>query len=70
MWIRTKDKEQPGKFRFELWSGSDLVSSVGGFATAKEADRAAERAQRALLFPPAPELEHLTDEQLLAELLG
>jgi len=55
MWSRGKDAENPGKFAFELWDGFDLIKRVGGFDTAQEADRAAEAAQRAHLFPQAEE---------------
>lgn len=70
MWTSGKDKEQPGKFAYELWDGFELVQRVGGFDTPGEADRAAEDAQRRFLFPPATdEFSHLTNEELLAELL-
>lgn len=71
MWTRGKDKEQPGKFAYELWDDFELVKRVGGFDTPAEADRAAEEAQRHFLFPPQyDEFSHLTNEELLAELLG
>lgn len=52
MWTRGKDRQHLGKFAFELFDGAGaLVERRGGFDTAQEADRAAERAQRALLAP-------------------
>lgn len=73
MWTRGKDKAQPGKFAFELWDGDSLVTSIGGFATAQEADRAAESAQRSLLSllyaPPLDEADlALSDAEILAAL--
>lgn len=72
MWTRGKDKEQPGKFAFELFDAAGtLIERQGGFATHTEADRAAERAQRCALFPKIIPLDgslYLTDEEILAEL--
>lgn len=52
MYTRGKDWEQPGKFEYCLFDeNNNLVERRGGFDTHSEADRAAEQAQRALLFP-------------------
>lgn len=64
MWTRGPDKEEPGKFYFELWDGNTLVKRVGGFETHTEADRAAEQAQRQHLFPTS----QMTVEEVLADL--
>lgn len=68
MWTRGRDKDQPGAFAFELWEGRTLIERRGGFATAQEADRAAEMAQRRLTFPPMPDDEALSLEELRAAL--
>lgn len=70
-WTRGRDREHPGKFAYELWDDDGMVEHVGGFETAQEADRAAEAAQRILLFGMPPEIdeyEAMTDEELLREL--
>jgi hypothetical protein len=73
VWVRGKDAEQPGKFAFELYEGRELVQRVGGFANAQDADRAAEKAQRALIFPPEfreipDDIAAMSNAELLAEL--
>lgn len=73
MWTRGPDKEQPGKFAYELWNERDMVERVGGFDTAQEADRAAEAAQRRQLFPQSSDalpddIANMSNEELLAEL--
>ena len=68
MWTRGPDKELPGRFAYELWDGNTMVDRVGGFGTHTEADRAAEQAQRGLLFRPAPGEPVMTIEEILAEL--
>lgn len=68
MWTRGPDKEIPGKFAYELWDGSALVECVGGFDTHTEADRAAEQAQRGLLFRPVAGEPEMTVEEILAGL--
>lgn len=74
MWTRGKDKEQPGKFAFELFDMEGApVQRVGGFNTAQEADRAAERAQRNLLLygaPDGPPPIDIDTDQLLRDLLA
>jgi len=67
MWTRGKDKQIPGKFAYELFDGNTMIERVGGFATAQDADRAAETAQRRALFP-VTECE-MTDDELLAALM-
>ena len=67
MWTRGKDKQIPGKFEYELFDGNKMIERVGGFATAQAADRAAEIAQRRVLFP-ATDCE-MTDDELLAALM-
>ena len=72
---RGRDKAQLGKFAYECfdWNGN-LFRAEGGFATAQEADRAAERAEREMTLQhmvPArsSELEALlSDENLMREL--
>jgi len=76
-WTTGKDAEAPGKFAYELWSDSEILHRVGGFATAQEADRAGGRANTNWLLygitDPAETLEdvlaRLSDNELLAELL-
>ena len=73
-WTRGKDAESPGKFAYELWEGFSVVERLGGFDTWQECDRAAEQAQRRLIFG-APGLSDaaeslLSDADLIAELLG
>jgi hypothetical protein len=75
MWTRGKDKERPERFAFELWDGFTLLFREGGFATAQEADRAGERANRNFLLygvtEPAPQsLADISADDLLAELLA
>jgi hypothetical protein len=73
MWTRGRDKDQAGKFAFELFDANNvLVQRVGGFATHTEADRAAEVAQRRALFPvdALGVAETMTDDELLAALEG
>ena len=67
MWMRSKDKQIPGKFEYELFEGNKMIERVGGFDTAQDADRAAEIAQRRTLFP-VTECE-MTDDELLAALM-
>lgn len=51
MWTRGKDKQNPGKFSYTLYTPDNIkVDTFGGFDTAQEADRAAEGAQRLLLM--------------------
>lgn len=70
MWTRGKDKEQPGKFAYELFAADGaLIERVGGFDTHTAADRAAEAAQRRVLFPPVTG-ETMSDDELLAALMG
>lgn len=53
MWTRGKDANNEGKFAYELFNeAGQMVERVGRFPSAQEADRAAERAQRSLLFNP------------------
>lgn len=76
---RGRDKAQPGKFAFECWDWSgNLFRAQGGFATAQEADRAAEAAEREMTMlamgggSPQISLDdaiaQLSDDELLAEL--
>jgi hypothetical protein len=68
MWTRGKDKANQGKFQIEVFAADgSLVLRQGGFDTAGEADRAAEIAQREVLFPAAD--VEMTDDELL-EALG
>ena len=68
MWTRGPDKEIPGKFAYELWDERALVERVGGFDTHTEADRAAEQAQRGLLFRPVAGEPEMSIEEILVEL--
>jgi len=77
-WTTGKDSEAPGKFAYELWSDSEILHRVGGFATVQEADHAGGRANTNWLLygitDPAETLDDvlakLSDDELLAELLG
>lgn len=77
-WTTGKDAEAPGKFAYELWSDSETLHRVGGFATVQEADRAGGRANTNWLLygitDPAQTLDdvlaQLSDDELLNELLG
>lgn len=81
MWTRSKDKTNPGKFSYTLYTDSGLlVETVGGFDTHTAAERAAEAAQRSLLrstvanlesarsYMDAIESDDMTDDELLAAL--
>ena len=73
MWTRGRDKDQPGKFAFELFDDQGAtIERVGGFASHTEADRAAEVAQRRALAPILPaldtETDAMSDDELLSEL--
>lgn len=69
MFTRGKDSQAPGKFAFTIY-GSDntIIAREGGFETAQEADRAAERAHREHLFPPSDTTPDMTDAELLEQL--
>lgn len=77
-WTTGKDAEAPGKFAYELWSDSEILHRVGGFATLQEADQAGGRANTNWLLhgitdPPQTlddVLVKLSDDELLNELLG
>jgi len=73
-WTRGKDSESLGKFAYELWDESGVVERKGGFDTAQAADRAAERAQRLLIFGAPVQSDaaacQLSDAELIAELMG
>lgn len=73
-WTRGKDRDAPGAFYYELWTDAGTVERVGGFPTAQAADRAAEQAQRRILFGAPVQSDAadspLSDADLLAELLG
>lgn len=77
-WTTGKDAEAPGKFAYELWSDTEILHRVGGFATVQEADKAGGRANTNWLLygiiDPAQTLDdvlaQLTDDELLNELLG
>jgi hypothetical protein len=78
MWVRGKDKNNPGKFEYSLYDDQRLVECVGGFDTHFEADRAAERAERKLwasavrfdeLDDIPDSIAKMSDDELLAELL-
>ena len=66
MWTRGKDSNNPGKFAIEVFDGAECVLRKGGFDTAQEADRAAEKAQREILFPAQAFTSQ--DDELLAAL--
>lgn len=73
MWTRGKDKNNPGKFCYELFDANGtFIERVGKFNTAQEADRAAERVQRMYLNNPATFIpasgDVPTDEELEAAL--
>lgn len=70
MWVRGKDKENPGKFQYELYDNDgNLVERVGGFDSHFEADRAAEIAQRRILFPIDTSFDDLSLDEIMSELL-
>lgn len=75
-WSTGKDKHAPGKFAYELWLCDYNIHRVGGFSTMREADKAGARANTNLIlygeFAPPPQSldEMLSDDELLAELLG
>ena len=77
-WTTGKDAEAPGKFAYELWSDTEILHRVGGFATLQEADRAGGRANTNWLLHGVTEpaqtldevLDQLSDDDLLNELLG
>lgn len=78
MWTRGKDVEKPGRFAYELFDSCGApVHRVGGFDTAQEADRAAERAQRHQFVVEAMDAQgfgadedepEMTTDEILAEL--
>jgi len=78
MWTRGKDTEQTGRFAYELFTSSgEVVHRRGGFATAQDADRAAERAQRQQMVAeamdahglgPLEDEPEMTIEEILAAL--
>lgn len=72
MFTRSKDPQTEGKFEFRIFNANnELVMVQGGFETAQEADRAAERAHRDFLYPQAEvsdETAAMTDEEILAAL--
>lgn len=72
MWTRGKDKNEAGKFAIEVFNDDGkMVYARGGFATAAEADRAAELEQRNVLFGYAPGFNlNMSDDDLLEELLA
>ncbi|WP_422383267.1 hypothetical protein [Roseibium album] len=68
-----KDKQNAGKFAYEIFIDNELVLRKGGFDCAQERDRDAETEHRRRLFPQpksqsTPELMAELDE--LAKLLG
>jgi hypothetical protein len=77
-WTTGKDANATEMFSYELWSDSEVLHQVGGFATAKEADQAGGRANTNWLLygiiDPAKTLDEvlldLTDDEMLAELLS
>jgi hypothetical protein len=77
-WTTGKDAEAPGKFAYELWSDTEILHRVGGFATMQDADRAGGRANTNYVLYGVTEpaqalndiLDQLSDDELLAELLG
>jgi len=79
MHVLENDKEIPGKFAYELWEGFDMVKRVGNFDTKKQAEQAAQIAQREQLFDvnyslhTSEDIEDkfaaMSDDELLAELL-
>lgn len=72
MWTRGRDKNEAGKFAYTLYGvAGETIETVGGFETHTAADRAAEVAQRRVLFPIADQadaLPEMTDLELLAAL--
>ena len=74
-WTTGKDAEAPGKFAYELWSDTEILHRVGGFATPQDADRAGGRANTNWLLhgitEPAVDdiIDNLSDDELLNELL-
>ena len=70
-----KRAEREGGFSFECFDYSgNLFCAEGGFATQAEAIAAAERAERIMMMGgeanPSSLDEVLTDDELLAELIG
>ncbi len=72
MWTRSKDQAEAGKFAVQVFEETGAcVFAKGGYATAAEADRAAEVEQRNVLFGYAPGFSwDMSDDELLAELLA
>lgn len=74
----SRDRNAPDKFEYELWSDMGTIEIRGGFATQPEATRAAEDAQRRVLFGgliyPAVSLDdalsEMDDDELLRELFS
>ncbi len=74
MW--TRGKTEDGRFSYEVYGLDNELIASGVCDTAQEADRAAERAQRAVFFPvidpDAPTIEdifaEMDDDEMLATL--
>ena len=68
------DKQNHGKFAFEVHNGFDLVEFGGNYPTQKDAEVAGQIAYRMLHLsnfktPEAPlQNDYMTDDELLAEL--
>lgn len=79
-WSRGKDGK--GGFEYSLYAGFETLETVGGFVTAAEADRAAEKAERLLMaagydaaayramadIKPIEGSLYMSDDELLGEL--
>lgn len=70
----SNDKQNPGKFAFEVYNGFDLVEFGGKYPTMKDAETAGQIAYRMLHLsnfktPETPfQNDYMTDDELLAEL--
>ena len=70
----SKDKQNPGKFSFEVYNGRDLAEFGGNYPTRKDAEVAGQIAYRMLHLsnfktPEKPiQNDYMTDDELLAEL--
>ncbi len=68
------DKQNPGKFAFEVHNGFDLVEFGGNYPSQKDAEVAGQIAYRMLHLsnfktPETPlQNDYMTDDELLAEL--
>jgi hypothetical protein len=68
-YIRGRDPNDKSKFAIECYDyDGNLIKAHGGFATAQEADQAAQIVERSLAFPKIDDCD-MSDDELLAELM-